>query len=245
MTFSRSFFRIGAGFSFLAACALLLAQFGLPGYPQPSTAEGVAQLYTHPIFRARGWVIFVQVFFMFLALWSCTVKAYRRVPGLLLTGFLFFCFWQVLELLPRSMGIFALSYGWAPEFVASQDLSEQARLLGNMQQTGAIIDSIGYGRRVVWAVGHLLFGLAFWRGDRIMKVIGLVFLFNALRLIMRMSGEATGWAWLGTLSGGLAGFVVGMVAQFWLIAWWLWREPKQLDATTAPPRAQTATSHGR
>lgn len=232
MAVSRTFFRVGAGASLLAALAVLVTQFALTGYPRPPTPEAVAELYTHPVFRARGWVILVQVLCMFVALWACVLKGYRLAPGLVLTGFLFFVFWQALELLPRSIGIFAISYGWAPEFVASQDPSEQARLLGSMQQTSTLLDSIGYGRRVMWALGHLLFGLSFWRGPSLMKAIGLVFLFNAFRLFVRMGGEATGWAWLGSLSGGSVGFVVGMVVLFALIGWWLWREPEQLDATS-------------
>lgn len=234
MSVSPRFFRVSAAVSLLAALGVLVAQFALTGYPSPASREQVAQLYVHPTFRAQQWVILVQVFFMFLALWACTLKARRVAPGLLLTGFLFFVFWQVLELLPRSVELFAISYSWAPQLVASQNPAEQAELLTAMERTGELLGAAGYARRAVWALGHLTFGLAFWRGAGVMKAMSAFFLLNALRLLLRMAGEATGLSWMSSLSGGLVGFVAAMVPLFLLMAWWLWREPVELGEAGRP-----------
>lgn len=219
------FFKITAVASLLAALSVLVAQYALTGYPDPTTPEEWVRLHAHPVFRAQGWVIFGQVFLMFVALWGCTLKTVRAAPALVLTGFLFFVLWQVLEIVPRSIEMSAMSHGWAPRFLASGDPQEQARILDSMQQTGAVLGAIGVGRRFVWALGHLLFGLAFWRGSRLMKVLAIFFVLNFLRLAVRMAGEVTGWAWLSGLGGGTPGFVVAMVPLFALIGWWLWKEP--------------------
>ena len=222
-------FRIFAGASLLAALCVPVAQYGLAGYPSPSTAAEAVALYTHPVFRAQAWVVFAQVFLMFLALWGVTLKTYRASPALILTGFVVFVLWQVLELVPRSIGLFLLSYDWAPAFVASADAAERAGLITAFERTGAMLGALGGGRRMLWALGHLLFGLAFWRRTGLARVMGGLFLFNAARLAVRMIGEATGWEWLSALSGGLTGFILSIVPLFGLIGWWLWRNA---DAAT-------------
>ncbi len=241
-TIDPKFFRLAAAASLLATLGVLVAQFGLTGYPTPASPEETIRLYTHPVFRAQGWVIFAQVFLMFLALWGCTLKMARRAPALILTGFLFFVFWQVLEIIPRSIELSAMSYVWGPEFVETQDAAVRDRLLSTMRGTGTALAGIGVGRRVVWALGHLVFGLAFWSGTRLMRLLGLFFLLNFLRLAVRMGGEMTDWAWLFRLTGGDLGFVLAMVPLFALLAWWLWTEPRQLDPVGKAPRPEhTAT----
>lgn len=228
MTVGPRFFRLTGAASVLAAVAVVVAQLALTGYPSPTTPEESVRLYTNPIFRAQGWVIFAQVFLMFLALWGCTLKAYPRAPALILTGFLFFIFWQLLEILPRSVEMSAMSYVWAPEFLDTQDPQAREGVVSAMRQTGTVLAGIGMGRRIVWALGHLMFGLAFWNGTRIMRLMGLFFLLNFLRLSIRMAGEATGWSWLSGLAGGTLGFVIAVVPLFALMGWWLWREPEQV-----------------
>lgn len=233
MTVGFRFFKVTAVASLLAAFGVLVAQFGLTEYPSPTTPEDSVRLYTNGVFRAQGWVIFGQVFLMFLALWGCTLKAYRRAPGLILTGFLFFMFWQILEIIPRSIAMSTMTYTWAPEFLGTQDQQAQTRILAAMQQIGAVLAGIGVGRRIVWALGHLMFGIAFWRGGRLMKVLSLFFLLNFARLFVRMAGEVTGWTWLFGVSGGTLGFVVAMVPLFALIGWYLWMDPGELHPSSA------------
>lgn len=229
MAVSRTFFRVTAVASILAVVAVLLAQLVLTGYPRAGSPDEIMAVYTHPVFRAQRWVIFVQVALMFLALWGATLKAYRFAPGLILTGLVFFVFWQILEIVPRSIDLMAIGYGWAPEFLASEDPSERTRLLNATRQAAAISGALGVGRRVVWALGHLMFGLAFWKGSRLMKGAGAFFLLTFLRLALRMVGEATGRSWITSLGGGSIGFVVTMVPLFAILGWWLWREPAVIE----------------
>lgn len=224
MTLDPRFCRAGAIASLLAAVAVLVAQFGLAGYPSPGAPEEVAELYADPLFRAQRWTLLLQVVLMFGALWACTLRAYRLSPTLVLTGFLFFLLWQVLELVPRSIDLFALSYGWAPEYLASRDPGERAGILEAMRRTGAALGALGHPRRAAWALGHLAFGAALWRGPGLARAVGLLFLLNALRLGLRLAGDASGWSWPGAVSGGTVGFVATIVPLFVLLGWWLWRD---------------------
>lgn len=225
----RGFFRAAAVLAILAALGVLVAQLGLTGYAAPRAAEETVLLYVDPIFRAQAWVVLVQVFVMFLVLWATTVKAWRMAPAFVFTAFLFVLLWQVLEILPRSIELFALSYGWAPDYLASEDPTRRSSLLEMMRGTGTVVGALGSSRRTLWMLAHLTFGVTLWRGPRLTRAIGFLFLLNAVRLLLRLTGEATGWSWPGTLSGGLAGFVVTIVPLFVLIGWWLWREPVPLE----------------
>lgn len=44
----------------------------------------------------------------------------------------------------------------------------------------------------------------------------------------------TGWSALVSLSGGVTGFVVGMVPLFAILGWWLWREPEVIEPDGEP-----------
>ncbi len=74
-----------------------------------------------------------------------------------------------------------------------------------------------------------MFGLAFWKGTRLMKAAGAFFVLTFLRLGLRMIGEATGQSGLVSLGGGSIGFVVAMVPLFLILGWWLWREPEVIE----------------
>jgi hypothetical protein len=208
--------------SILAALAVLVAQLALGRYPSPRGPDQLIGLFADSTFRAQSAVILIQVFLMFLALWGVTAKMYRYTPGLIMTGFLIFVFWQVLEILPRAIGLFAGSYAWAPAFEAATDeavrtsVAERFRLL--MDSYGALA-TVG---RVLWGAGHLLFGLALWRLSGWYRVIAGLFVLNSIRLGLGFLGPAIGVRWL---DGGVALFVSLMVPLFTLIGIWLWRKP--------------------
>lgn len=215
--------------SFTAAVLVLLAQYGLTGYGTPTTTAEVVAVYADPVFRAQSWVILVQVFLMFLALWGVTLASWRRAPGLILTGFLFLVFWQLLELLPRTYEIFTQSYGLAPAYLAAESEPERAGILASMRDAGAVLDGLGHTRRFFWGAGHLLFGAALIRASGMARVAGALFLLNAARLLLRMLGEAADLGGLVDVIVGRTQFVVTMVPLFVVVGWWLWK-----DAATDP-----------
>lgn len=146
--------------SILAAICVLVAQIGLSGYPRPASTEENIALYALPVFRAQSWTILIQVFLMFLAIWGVAVKMHQRAPALITTGFLFFVFWQLFEMIPRSIDLFAASYNWAPSYLAAKDEAIRSTMTENFRVFGDVSDAIQEVRRVMWALGHLLFGFS-------------------------------------------------------------------------------------
>lgn len=228
MNVDERFFRVMGSASLGAAGLVLVAQYGLR-YATPTTTDAVMAVYADPVFRAQSWLILVQVFLMFLALWGVTLKGWRGAPGLILTGFLLFLFWQILELLPRTYELFTQSYGLAPAYLAAESDAERARILATMRQAGAVLDGLGHTRRFFWGAGHLLFGVALIRGSGMARMAGALFLLNAARLVLRMLGEAADLDGLVDVVVGRTQFVVTMVPLFVVVGWWLWK-----DAATDP-----------
>jgi len=229
MEVDRGFFRTMAICALAAAIGVLVAQLGLTAYPAPASRAEAILLYRHPVFLAQGWVILVQVVLMFLALWGVTLKSFRAAPGLIATGAVFFVFWQVLELIPRGVEMITLAREWAPRFAAA-DAATRATLENRFAMFAEISGGLGAVRRAVWALGHLLFGIALWRGPALRRVLSALFLLNFLRLFPRVVGELVGWNGLAELVRGRLPFVLGMVPLFLLIAFWLWREPRMLSS---------------
>ncbi len=232
MAIGTAFFRTMAACSAGAAACVLIAQLGLRGYPQAASPSALIELYSHPIFVAQSWTILIQVFLMFLALWGAALKMIQRATALIATGFVVFMLWQVLELVPRSIDLFAGTYRWSPAYMAAADeagrmsFEAQFRLLGDL--SGAIREV----RNPLWALGHLLFGLAFWQLGGWKRAISILFLFNAVRLVLGFIGRSIGPAWLA--AGGLPMFVIGMVPLFTLLAIWMWTEPRHEPGRSAP-----------
>lgn len=229
MEFDERFFRATAICAAVAAICVLVAQVGLTNYPAPSSRPEAILLYRHGVFVAQGWVILGQVFLMFLALWGVALKSFRVAPGLIATAAVFIVFWQILELIPRGVEMITLARVWAPRF-AEADAATRVALEGHFATVAEISGALGFVRRGPWALGHLLFGLALWRGPTLQRGVAALFLYNFIRLLPRVLGELAGWSWLSNLVQGRWPFVFGMLPLFLLAAIWLWREPRPLPA---------------
>lgn len=229
MQFNNRFFRITAICAVLASLGIIIAQFFLTGYPRPTSVDEVIGVYANPVYVGQSWTILIQVFFMFMALWGVTIKMYKVSPPLILTGFLFFIFWQIFELIPRSIDLFAVSNTLAPQYLeAGAELKES--ILNQIRTLSKMNDSIAEVRRVMWVLGHLMFGLAFWRLGTLEKVMSIFFLGNALRLVAGMIGRSIGPSFLA--GGGSMLFVIFMLPLFLLIGYWLWENTERDIITT-------------
>ena len=228
----RKFFRAMAACAAVSALCVLVAQIALTGYPSPSSRSEAILLYNDPVYVLQRWTILGQVVLMFLALWGVTLKSLRSAPGLIATGAVFFIFWQVLELIPRGVEMITLARIWAPRY-AEADTAMRAGLETYFAVFADVSAGLGTVRRVVWMLGHLLFGLVLWRGRGLQRIVGALFLLNFVRLFPRVVGELAGWSWLAGLIRGPLPFVAAMVPLFAVIALWLWREPRMLPARRA------------
>lgn len=236
----RRLFRCLAVASAGAAVLVIFVQYAIGDYEAPATAAEGILLRTRDPYRASAALLLVQVFLMFLGLWGVTLKWMRESTGAILTGFLFVLFWQVLEILPRSVDLFTGSFIWAPDYLATTEEAERTAIMARFQLTAGVLAGIGHARRAFWALAHLLFGVALHRGAGAVKLIALLFYFNAARLLLRLLAEAAGWTWLRDLVVGREPFVVGMVPLFLLIGWWLWSDPETgVSATAAEGRGET------
>lgn len=223
LVFGHRFFLFTAISAFIASAGIVIAQFILTDYPRPSGVDEIISMYAHPVYIGQSWTILLQVFFMFLALWGITVKMYKVRPALIATGFLFFIFWQIFELIPRSVDLFGISYTLAPQYLeASQNLKDS--VLNQIRTLSRFSDSIAEVRRVMWALGHLAFGLAFWKQGKLEKWMSIFFLGNAARLVAGMVGSTVGPSFLA--SGGSTLFVIFMLPLFLLVGYWLLRNAK-------------------
>ena len=222
MSFEPRFFR-ALGLSALAAALLVLvAQLILGSYPRPAGFDSLIELYAQPMVRVQQVVILVQVFLMFLGLWGVVAKVHRRSPGAALTALLLLCFWQMFELIPRSLELFAGSWRYAPAFVSAADETGRETARVAMRTLLELTNAMGDVRRILWLLSHLLLAIALWSTRGWGRWLAILFFANALRLALGMAGSLLGQPSLG---GGLAGFMVLIVPQFLMIAAWLWTNP--------------------
>lgn len=230
--FTEGFFRATAIAAGLATLCVILAQIVLTPMIG-STEGGLTALRRDPAFRAQEAVILVQVVLMFAALGGAALARWPHSTGLLVTGFAAFVAWQVLEIVPRSIDLFAASLEWAEQYAEATTEAERVKWQTVLLAWGDMWAAMGEVRRVFWGLGHLLFGLVFWRGAWMERTLAVLFLFNAVRLVPRMVG---GWLEVPGLAGLLAGrwwFVLGMLPLFTVLGIWLWKEGRNRQQVTA------------
>lgn len=216
------FFRFGAVSALASALAVLIAQLWLTiDAPSPGIL-GIIGIYAEPLWRAKSLTILVQVGLMFLALLAVATKLWPRSPSVVLLALPFLLFWQLFELIPRAIDLFAASYQWAPAYLDASDPSIRAALEERFRFFWSTADAMGELRRVCWALLHLLLGIAVLRVGGWPRIVAVILLLNSLRLAIAIIGAHFGLAWL---AGGITGFIIMMVLQFLLVAIWLWSDP--------------------
>lgn len=222
MTFSRTFYRSMAVISALAGIGPWIVVLLDGSVPPADGFDAEMALYLNQAFVAQMWVILVQVFFMFLALWAVATRSLRAATGPAATGFLLVLIWQVFELIPRAVEVVAVQRVWVPAYLNAV-AAEKAELVQLIQASFLVEDAIVMVRQLLFAVGLLLLGGASWRGSRLQRVVALLLLANGVRVAFRVLGAELGIGWMAALVAPL--FPILMPALFLAVAAWLWLQP--------------------
>lgn len=237
---SLRFFRLAALAAAGSVVMMLVAQLALVDFSVPSGHDALGVLYLDRTFRTQGALILGQVMLMFVALLGVAAGGYGRSAGLMVLAAAFVVLWQVLELIPRSIDVFAASGVWAESWRAASTDAERAQWLLALELWQGAWHGLGMMRRIVWGATHLLFGLVFVRHEGLGRWLGVLFLLNAVRLLPRTGGALLGVPWLAELGAGRWWFMAGMIPLFALASVWLWREGDARARDGRGPEGSTA-----
>lgn len=221
ISFSAAFFRIGAAAAVLSVVGVVLAQIILRPAAVAAFENGPVEAYADPAFQALLLTILIQVMAMFVALLALVVKVFPTAPGFAVLAAACLIFWQVLELVPRSIEYFTFALDYAENFAAGA--SDAAFIEEELRRFEGLAGGMQRMRQVVWSGVFLLLGFAASSRGGLGRWLGAVFVMNGLRVAALFAAGLAGAA----LPFGPWPFVVFSVASFSLLAIWLWSSPAQ------------------
>jgi hypothetical protein len=222
--FDRRFYLALAVCSFFAAIGPMLS-YGLSfTHPQPASWEELVALHSSTAYMARQWIVLTQVFMMFLALGGLAAKKLSTRPSLAVSAFVFLFFWEILELLPRSIELFAVNLHLAPSYFSATTDAARTMYETNIRALDSIIDAFAYPRPYFWMVTHLLLGFALWGKNRLEKTLAIVMFLNFGRLLLAQGLRPLGDFSFLFVIDPYTFFVILMVIQFTLLGYWLWKD---------------------
>ena len=178
MVFKSGFFKTVAICSFAAALTIVLQPFielfvdgDIPGY-----RDGYAMLIE--------WLRLASVLLGFMALWGIVAAKLDTHTGYAATALIFFVVWMVLELIFRSIRIFAKLGRWDPALAGNPEGSMSTVLQANINFLGGMTVAFMMVIIACAIIGGSLLGIATWRGDFLDKAVSIfLFLYAALGVV--------------------------------------------------------------
>lgn len=169
--------------------------------------------------------ILVQVVFMLFALLALAFRLGRTRQVLALFTIVFVAIWQVLELVPRGMELFAISK-WAE---AVSDTSLDPALLQRITWTADIAGALGDLRRYFWMLAQGGFALMLYQAGRgwLPKALAVLAAIAFLRMALYNAGLDAVLAMLPV--SGTELFYVNVTPFFALLTWYLWRDARESE----------------
>ena len=210
--------RIGAVAAAASVAGVVVAQFVIRSEPPEPGLEGLIAAYASPAVQARLVAILVQVMAMFVALFAAGVKLLERAAGLALLALAAAVFWQVFELVPRSVGLFAFALGHAEGYVAGT--ADAAFVETEFRSFLGWYDAFRSLRLILWSAAFVLLGLAAWPGGWLSRLLSVLFLLNGARVAALFALSMAGQPF----PMGRIAFVAGVGSLFAVLAVWLWRQ---------------------
>lgn len=214
-----------------AVCAMLTAfttgvLIGVPYLlPAAETVDASMQRAFNPLYLFRLVVGIAHPLLVLIGVLGVAVVAWRRAPGRVFAGALFFALWAFTEAIEQSILLASLNLRWRREYLATSDRDRQAVLQVHAEGVDGITDGLFLLILIAFIVGNALLASALL-GRRGRDLIpGACFVIGAALGVVSLSqtlGSDLGGTAMDVLYPALqpaARFVVGL---------WLWQSAPRI-----------------
>jgi hypothetical protein len=185
-----------------------------------TTLENVIAMRDDPRVKARLWIVLLSFFFVLVAYAGVAVRVLARSPGLALAGFSFCLIFVIVELLWRSVDMFAVRRMWLPQLVEEKDEGKRAAVETLLMGFGACRVALYFVLMTSCALGTLSLGVGIWSGKIFDIVVSIVLFVNALRLfscVLEMHGGKKKLSIANEKMHTVAVPIIYLVIGLWLI----------------------------
>jgi hypothetical protein len=213
--------RLGAAAAAAYVAVQLIQRWILMELPVAATAAERAALRVDPLNRTRLWLVFLSFFLLpvFVSAVVANVREERR--PLASAGGVFFLIFILVELLYRSVELFAVVGTWVPTLLSEAD--PMRRLVLDAQIT-AFDQSVRAWYFVLMGcqlLGSLVLAAAVFERSAWNVLVAGMFGVNAARLLLRLLENYAGMTWLQPANTTI--YTPAVSLFFLSVGSWLWR----------------------
>ncbi|HEY7096116.1 MAG TPA: hypothetical protein VH437_05290 [Terriglobales bacterium] len=180
MKLGKGFYRTAAICAWASVITTLCLIFLHYGFPAADSFEQRVLLFQAPIYRFYLWSYFLHPFVALVSLIGIAAKLRFRTPSLAIFGVVFYGIWAFSEMLQQALTLVAKNYGWRAAYLGT-DTSAKASLSLYLNGFEAVSDALYALIVFAFALGSLLYGVAFWKGSLFEKLLaGFSFVYAVL-----------------------------------------------------------------
>ena len=190
-------------------------------YNNVASGPAGALLAVNPFYLGRLWVNFIHIFLALMGYLGAAFIIFKRVGGVVFSGFMWFLLWGVTELLGVSVLIFAVNGSWRHDYLEAGE-ARQVLLKQQIDFFMEIWDAMFFLLLVFFLLGTLFYGVALWQGRGLEKLLSFLFLLGVpLTIFITVSGYG-GPAWPGVVAGWV--YPVLQPVNRALLGIWVWKK---------------------
>jgi len=215
-------YRVAAVCSLVFAAVMLLQEWLFRLIPTATTREHAFAIEISPINRAHAWTVFLSFFCVVVAYSAIAAKRFERSPALSGLGGVFCFLFTLVELLYRSIELFAVNGRWIPKYLGETDVETKALLGAQIGAFGDIVFALYFVLLSAHLIGSVAYSMVTWSGKGMERLVSILFAINGSRLLLRLIGGYAGQAWLEGINRAIYSPIV--VILFVVVGVWLWRD---------------------
>lgn len=196
----------------------------------PTPADPAAALLDalHPTQRARGALLLLSFFGLFVSFLAIGLSRARQRPALVALALSFLGLFCAVEILYRSVDFFAVEGAWLRRYAATNDPALRAMLRSRVEGVGDVIRALYAPLAISHMLGSALLAGAFVPAAGVDRWLVAGLAFNTLRLVGRFASSYLGVHWLDALSGEL--YFPAILASFGPALAWTMAAPRPRKA---------------
>lgn len=221
MNFSPVFFKATAFLAVIIVLTAIVSWVISFWIPSATDVTEQAALLKNPLYAFRQWLWFPLPFLFLFTYLGITMKRFDTAPGLCITGFIFFFFRSMIDLVLNSVSLFALNSKWIPQAAKEIEESSGTTFVSQVNLFQDISAALLVPLFLCILLGSLVYGLATWKGSGLDKIVSVLFFVACLDLLLWSLISFGGQAWLAPILNPVRPFLTPV--RFTSIAFWLWK----------------------
>ena len=177
MMIQKSFIRFAAICSFLSVITTLGIHVYFPD--PPAGFEERLQLFRNTTYLVNRWWVIVHCLLVIVAMWGFALLQFKKAPGSVGLGFLFFCVFAIAEITRQMMVLFYIN-GLRVQYLASTDVLAREELKTALTSAGLLTAPLFGVFILAFGLGGLCYGFSLIKTKGFSKLLSIVFFISGL-----------------------------------------------------------------